>query len=59
MRYVELLHEHKVYNPNLVKNGLIQFSKGFEGGKKIRAQVSGLKTEEEIMQFLEKMVKAD
>jgi tRNA-dihydrouridine synthase B len=56
MRYVELLHKYKVYNPNLVKNGIIQFSKGFEGGKKIRAQVSGLKTEAEIMRFLEKLV---
>ena len=55
-RYVELLHEHKVYNPNLVKNGLIQFSKGYEGGKKIRGLVSSLKTENEIMDFLEEIV---
>lgn len=55
-RYIELLHEHKVYNPHLVKNGLIQFSKGYEGGKKIRGQVSRLKTEIEIMEFLEKLV---
>ena len=55
-RYVELLHEHKVYNPNLVKNGLIQFSKGYVGGKKLRGEVSALKTEEEIMMFLERLV---
>ncbi|MAG61106.1 tRNA dihydrouridine synthase DusB [archaeon] len=56
LRYIELLHKHKVYNPNLVKNGLIQFSKGYVGGKKLRGQISALKTEEEIMGFLEKVV---
>ncbi len=55
-RYVELLYKYKVYNPNLVKGGLIQFTKGYVGGKKLRFMVSKLKTEEEIMKFLENLV---
>jgi tRNA-dihydrouridine synthase B len=55
-RYVELLHKYKVYNPNLVKSSLIQFTKGYVGGKKLRAQVSSLKTEEEIILFLEEII---
>lgn len=56
-RYVELLHKYKVYNPQLVKNSLIQFTKGYIGGKKLRGQISSLKTEEEIMKFLDELVK--
>lgn len=53
MRFVELLRKYKVYSVYQVKSTLMQFTKGYFGGKKLRQKVMKLKTEEEIMGFVE------
>ena len=47
--YVSLLKKYKVFDKNVVKQTLIQFTKGYPGGKEIRSQVTRMKSSGEIL----------
>ncbi len=51
-RYIELLKEHNIYSTLLVKNALMQFTKGFRGSKEIRAKLSKIKKDEELQELI-------
>ncbi len=50
--YISLLKKYGIYSTHLAKNAVMQFTKGYTGGKQIRGKISLLKTDEEISAFI-------
>lgn len=55
--YITLLKRYKIYNVHLAKSALMQFTKGYKGSKEIRSTLATLKTEKEIMDLIETLIK--
>lgn len=47
--YISLLKKYKIYNETLVKNAFVQFTKGYPGGAKLRAQLQKVQSVEELL----------
>jgi tRNA-dihydrouridine synthase len=56
-RYVELLQKYKVYNSFIVKQSIMQFTKGYEGGKTIRREIMKLKDGQEMLNKVDDLTK--
>ena len=50
--YISLLKRYNIYSTQLAKSAVMQFTKGYTGGKEIRGSISKLKTDEEISAFI-------
>ncbi len=56
MEYINLLKKYKLYKNELVKQAFIQFSKGYRGGNKFRAELNKINSPEELEERIKALI---